>query len=328
MLSTHKCEVVPIKLEVHPNADSLSICRVFDEYQVVLRTSDWLDRKLGVYFPPDSIVDVARPEFAFLKTKEGQITAVVRAIKLRGLMSFGLMVPAPDFAKEGDDLAEYYGVKRYEELPPDEPSEKVSLPPFLAYLQKYDVDTFKKYGRIFEGEQVLAHEKINGQNARYTWSDQQYCSSHYNWKAESQKDPWWQVFYQSEFLQKFCRDNPKVILCGENYGKVKGFRYGVESGEKFIAFDIIRDKKFVDYNEFTDLCDKYSVPRVPQLYQGIFQKETLLELAEKPSTLAKNNGVIQISEGLVIRTPTERWNDRCGRMVLKMVSEIYLSSKR
>jgi len=45
-LSTHRVEVVPVSLEKHPNADALSVVRVFG-YSVCVRTEDWQEGQLG-----------------------------------------------------------------------------------------------------------------------------------------------------------------------------------------------------------------------------------------------------------------------------------------
>ena len=111
-LSTHKCEVVPVVLEKHPNADTLSVVQVFG-YPVVVRTADWEGKTKGVYLPPDSVVDVTRPEFAFLASGT-KTQHRVKAIKLRGVYSFGLLMPVADDAEIGDDWAELYGVEHYE----------------------------------------------------------------------------------------------------------------------------------------------------------------------------------------------------------------------
>ncbi|MBM4258012.1 MAG: hypothetical protein FJ147_19230 [Deltaproteobacteria bacterium] len=68
--STHRVEVVPVQLEAHPNADSLSIVRIFDGYTCCVRTADWQDGQLAAYIPPDSVVDSTRPECAFLAGHE------------------------------------------------------------------------------------------------------------------------------------------------------------------------------------------------------------------------------------------------------------------
>src|SRR4051812_4222851 len=120
--STHKVEVVPVRLEKHPNADRLSVVRVFG-YQVCTPTAEWLDRpaidaegaRLGAYVPPDSLVPVSRPEFAFLADKARQDgMARIKAQKLRGVVSFGLLVAAPAGARVGDDVAGLLGVEHYE----------------------------------------------------------------------------------------------------------------------------------------------------------------------------------------------------------------------
>src|SRR5437773_1584681 len=65
--STHRAEVVPVVLEKHPNADALSIVKIYDGgYQCIVRTEDWVGKDKGVYIQPDSLVPLIQPEFAFL----------------------------------------------------------------------------------------------------------------------------------------------------------------------------------------------------------------------------------------------------------------------
>src|SRR5438128_12699518 len=107
--STHRVEVVPVKLRRHENADSLSIVDIFG-YTVCVRTADWKDGDFGAYIPPDSVVPDT-PEFAFLAGKTR-----IKAKRLRGVVSFGLLMPAPPGGKIGDDVAELMGVTHYEPL--------------------------------------------------------------------------------------------------------------------------------------------------------------------------------------------------------------------
>lgn len=85
-MSTFKVEVVPVKLEPHPNADTLSLVRVFDNYTVAVRTEDWIGRTVGAYIPPDSVVPAEREQFAFLIGHPR-----IKAKKLRGIVSQGLL---------------------------------------------------------------------------------------------------------------------------------------------------------------------------------------------------------------------------------------------
>lgn len=207
-LSTHKVEVVPIKLHSHPNADSLSIVYPFGEdgYTVVVRTEDWKDKELGAYIPPDNIVPDT-PEYKFL---DGHRRIKVK--RFRGILSQGLMVPAPEGSKLGDDVAEQLGVTHYN---PEEPvgsgakapvfkvrsTKPRSIRSWISYLiykvrkyfglgsnnplsgksidivtigeypiPKYDVDSLYRYPHTLQdGEEVIATEKIDGSNGRWVY---------------------------------------------------------------------------------------------------------------------------------------------------------------
>src|SRR4051812_40930881 len=106
--STHKVEVFRVEhLQKHPNGDFLNILRVFDNYQAVVRISDFKVGDLACYVPPDNILP-DKPEYAFLK---GRLR--IKATRFRGIMSQGLVLPAPKGAKEGDDVAEALGISHY-----------------------------------------------------------------------------------------------------------------------------------------------------------------------------------------------------------------------
>lgn len=192
MNSTHKVEVVPIVMEKHNNADTLSICNVFGGYTCVLRTCDWSGIKLGAYIPPDSLVDTGRPEFSFLiEQARADGKHRVKAKKLRGVVSFGLMVPAPVGAVIGDDVTELLGVEHYEPPLPGEQKAglitggEIAEAPNVQFV-KYDVDAFRKYHGLFvPGEQVWVTEKIHGASARYVFHNgQMHCGSRNEWKKE------------------------------------------------------------------------------------------------------------------------------------------------
>lgn len=161
----------------------------------MVRTSDWKGITKAAWIPPDSLVDTARPEFAFLvdRAKSDGIYRV-KAMKLRGVLSFGLLIPMPDDAELGKDVAEQFGVTHYEPPLPGESKERGGLvmggdtaPPPSCYTQKYDLDAFRKYAhKVFdEGEPVFVTEKIHGSQGRYTFSKgEMYCGSKNEWKKE------------------------------------------------------------------------------------------------------------------------------------------------
>jgi len=182
-------------MEKHPNADSLSVVTVFGGYTYCARTEDWVGVTKAVYIPPDSIVKTTRPEFAFLCDGKKD-THRVKAKKLRGIVSFGLMVPAPDDAIIGDDWAEKLEIEHYD--PPTEEDkiwkskgavmgiDSCKGPDIL--VPKYDLDNLRRYKDLFiEGEPCYVTEKIHGCNSRYTYINGEfYCGSRQEWRSEFQ----------------------------------------------------------------------------------------------------------------------------------------------
>ena len=154
--STHKVEVFRVTaLEKHPNADLLSIMPVFN-YQAVVRTSDFRVGDLACYIPPDNVLP-DKPEYEFLKGHRH-----IKAAKLRGIMSQGLVLAAPAGAQEGDDVAELLGIIHYvPEIKNTGDGEMIAAPSFSGEI--YDVDSWFRYDYLIpDGTLVEITEKLDG----------------------------------------------------------------------------------------------------------------------------------------------------------------------
>jgi RNA ligase (TIGR02306 family) len=131
-VETHKVEVVPVRLEPHPNADRLSVVRVYN-FTVCVNTADWQGVEKAAYVQPDSVMPDT-PEYRFLKDTaalrkereeleaklaaehesdlcrldydekskalEAKIDANTKHLritvrKLRGVISMGMLIPVP-----------------------------------------------------------------------------------------------------------------------------------------------------------------------------------------------------------------------------------------
>lgn len=319
--STHKVEIVPVELLPHPNADLLSIIPVFG-YTYVGRTQDWIGVKRGAYIPPDSVVNVSRPEFAFLAATErgngsGDGTVRIKAKKLRGVVSFGLMVPVPDDTPLGDDWADRLGVEHYE--PPLRHEKKAKgvvlggeeLAGPAVHAPKYDLDAFRRYHHLFEaGEPVIVTEKLDGANARYVFHDgQMFCGSRTRWTREFPDYSHVTVEYLTNqgcpvekaeaIVRGLASKTPKrniwwqalhdtfglELLCEENpgtvvYGEVYGDVNCIKyglGGNRFAAFDVMQGGRFLDPLDAYRLLDAYGVPRVPQLHLELDSMPELLD---------------------------------------------------
>ncbi|MBA2651072.1 MAG: hypothetical protein H0U73_02190 [Tatlockia sp.] len=179
-MSIFRVEVVPITLEPHPHADTLSIVRVFD-YSVCVRTSDWQNKSIGAYIPPDSVVP-DNDDFAFLQGKTR-----IKVRRLRGIVSMGLLVPAPLGAQVGQDVASLLGITHYE--PSLNDSGEIENPPGIS-APEYDVEHMLRFASLFqENEPVHVTEKIHGVNSRFIWHEgRMWCGSKKEWKKQDNQN--------------------------------------------------------------------------------------------------------------------------------------------
>lgn len=325
MLSTHKVEVVEVKLQKHPNADTLSVCNVFNGYPCCVRSAEWADGDMAAYVPPDSIVDTSRPEFAFL-AKAGRTKHRVKCVKLRGVQSYGLLIKAPEGAKVGDDVAEQFGIEHYESeiKGAGTGGEAEPAPDRLSHLSKYDVDSMRRYASIFEpGETVQLTEKIHGANARFAFmDDRMWCGSRTEWKRKEEGNLWWQALAAVPTIEEFCRKHSGCVLYGEVYGNVQNMKYGHAKTVTFAAFDVLRtDGSFESASVYREMAATCGVPLVPLLATIPYDFEAVCAYAEGPSLVP---GADHIREGCVVKPMTERFHQAVGRVILKVVGAGYL----
>lgn len=313
----HTCDVVMIKLEPHPNADSLSLVMVGD-FQCAVRTADWSDGDLAVYIPPDNIVPETK-EFEFLGKHRR-----IKAKKLRGEWSVGLLIPAPANAELGNDCMEQLGIVHYEpQVHGHFTTGGDNVTPPMGFFPKYDVLNFRKYAsRFTEGEEVIVTEKIHGANARFVCVDDVvFCGSRKFWKKEDPNDLWWKALSQHTVLDSWLRHHPDLVVYGEVFGQVQNLKYGSTSGSIFFAaFDILKGDQWLDFDEAHDVGAP--LPWVPLVYRGPFNKEQILEMAEGDSRWL---GASHYLEGVVVKPVHERTDRKIGRVQLKVVGNRYMS---
>lgn len=339
---THRADVVPVVLETHPNADSLSIVRIYN-FQVLVKTEDWLNRKVGVYIQPDSMVDVTRPEFSFLKKDENDVKPQrIKVKRLRGVVSMGLLVPAPEGVEIGTDVAEMLGVGHYEPITEEERTEgrgpSASAEPLTVniWAPKYDIESMYRYAEAFEpGENVHATEKLHGENARYFWDgERMWAGTRKEWKKPGMGGVW-KVMQTHGWIESFCRDNPLHILHGELFGWVQKLRYGATAEQYFMrAFDVLNGTEFWNVKKFNEVL--YPIHRVPDLgvhrydfheLQKLAEGNTLIKCAgntNPPSRKDQNVPIANMREGIVVRPVEERQHVSLGRVIAKFVSNKYL----
>ncbi len=322
-MSIHKAEVVRIsEIKSHPNADKLGIVNVLG-FQACVRLGDFKPGDLAIYVEPDSIVPDTEP-FQFLKSSSSKHWNRIRVKRLRGAISMGLLIKAPEGSKEGDDLMGDLGITHYEPpLPMSTGGDNEKGP--SGWYPKYDVENFRRFNTVLkEGEEVVVTEKLHGSSAKFKYTeDRIWCGSRTNWKKEDEKNLWWQALRQNPWIEEWCKRHQDLVLYGEVFGMVQSLRYGSKQNEiRFAAFDIFNNGTWLDFvdAELTSV-NVAGFQWVPLLYHGPFNEKIILELAEGNSSI---EGADHCREGVVVKTVIERQDIELGRVQLKVVSSRYL----
>jgi RNA ligase (TIGR02306 family) len=333
-------EVVRIgSVEKHPNADSLSITRIHGGYPVCFRTGEFAEGDLAVYIPVDAVAP-DKPEWEFLGP--GLRNHRIRAKKLRGVFSMGLLSKAPDGSSEGEDVAELLGFRRYEDVVDESNAYKgaprtdglqVPAPTLLVMPRTYDIEGFRRYGRSLftASEDVVVTEKIHGQNFRAVFTDKLHIGSRTRWlDTNPETNTWAKVAQRYDLAEKLAR-YPHLVFFGESYGNNSDMPYGVErhkTGDALAIFDVFDSNRgtWLDYDSVVAKCDAIALPMAPLLvrYRFDYVEPMLPALAEGPTTIGRGG---HVREGWVIKPSVERWDSRLGRVILKMHGEGYLTRK-
>lgn len=327
-MSTHSVNIIEIaEVRAHTNAERLEIIPV-GGWQAVVKKGQFAVGDRAIYIEPDYTVPTARPEFSFL-AREGKDRHRLKAVRLRGALSFGLLIPVPDELKDrniGDDVMADLGIERYEpaiklarsdELPAEECPQ--------VYASKFDVESFQKYPNvILPGEQVIVTEKLHGANARYlSLNGLFYMGSRTRWLKADAVHPWKRAADTDARIQAWCEAHPGVVLYGEIYGAVQSLKYGTRPGDVlFAAFAASLNGEWLDIALL--LADE-TLPSVPVLYRGPFIAEQVLPYAELDSSVPGAEPG-HMREGIVIVPERERRDDQIGRVALKHISNRYWES--
>jgi RNA ligase (TIGR02306 family) len=306
-------------IEKHPGADNLSITRVRD-YPVILRTGEFQEGDLAVYVPVDSVVPAGDPRWAFLGEHRR-----IQARRLRGIFSMGLLTAAPPGVRLGQDVAALLGITKYE--PPEPPAEgEDEIDPgfFPAYS---DLEAVRRFPDVLaEGEEVVLTEKVHGANARYLFHEGRlWVGSHTRIKRRDPKNLWWKPAIALD-LERRLAAFPGVAIYGEVYGRVQDLRYGAkDDGVSLVLFDAqdVTSRRYLDYDDFLGLARALELPTVPLLHRGPWSQD-LRALSNGPTVIGAG---AHCREGFVARPVKERFDERVGRVALKLHGEDYLLRK-
>lgn len=275
-MGDHIAQVVRITISIHPNAEKLEIGTPDGmEWSCVVGKNQFKTGDLAIYIPVDSIVS----ETFIKKYLSGSKIEIpggrIRAVKIRQVPSYGLMVPASAHHVLGQDVTEELGITKYE---PPEPAfngpgvrrnrrERAAIKGlrkfvndrFPVYTHINDIRSYKNV--LQDGELVEILEKIHGSNLRATlvnlqgykrsWLDKLLCALHlkkvkthqfavgsHNVMRSFDFKPtnlYWKMAKKYNLEEKLSKV-PDMIFFGEVFGSsVQELSYGCKVGEQRLA---------------------------------------------------------------------------------------------
>ena len=330
-----------VSVEAHPNADKLEVARVRG-YTSVVPKGRFRTGNLAAYIPEGSIVlDCILNETGLRGRLAGKNADRVRALRLRGVLSQGLLYPldgerlAGAGPSEGDDVTGALGITKYVPPIPDCMAGEVARSP--RKLLHYDIEDVKQRpGRFRDGEPVVMTEKLHGTLCYVLRlaAGETYASSKGLAASDLVFAPGTDNVY-TRALGRYRDDleslaatfgGGEVHMIGEVYGRgIQDLHYGTAPDMRI--FDVFADGRFVDPTQVQErLLRPYREGRgtllpVPVVYAGAYSAGALAEHTVGQSVL-KGAGCMR--EGIVVRPLRER-EDFGGRLILKSKSAEYLT---
>ena len=234
-------EVGPVRK--HPDADTLSITNIHGDsrgqggYPVIFRTGEFHEGSRAVYVPVDCVVpDTDRWHFLAPQPRVkdgvvvdpgvpvGAVPASYRRIKarrLRGIFSMGLLTEAPVNVPVGTDVADELGITRWEPKDPSDngprlPSgDNMAGPDGWVFPKYTDIEPMRKYWWVLDqDEEVVCTEKVHGMNGRWCHdSERLWVGSHERVKRPGGDDAWhgrWRPCPCMSSLERFTDPGPRT----------------------------------------------------------------------------------------------------------------------
>lgn len=254
-----------------------------------------------------------------------------------------------------DDLAQTLEITKYE--PPfadhaPRPAQKRNKPLENPRFHKFNgVENIRWFPNLFkEGDEVIVQEKLHGSCVRAsiqpavanTWFKKlkkffglllKYDYCHGSNEVQLQERPGHTGYYGSdvygavlEKVNAFKKMQPGETIYGELIGPgiQKDYTYG-HTEHAFVLYDVketLEDgsQEFIGPVRTAEYAKTRGFNFVPVLYQGPFDKEKILKLAEGPSVYCPEE---PIREGVVIKA-VENYGQNGSKKALKVISTAYL----
>ena len=357
-MSNWKVSKEKIELFIHPNADALELGKV-GTYQVDVQKGLY---KTGdeVIFAPEKSVLTGQIKSEFEKYLVGPNSDRVKAVRLRGEISSGIIIPrhlVDDFEmfNVSEDISEKLGITKYEPPIPTQLAGKVKSFD-MPHIGNHDCEHANVYvNELVNGERVVITEKVHGSQfilAHNIDTDETIVSSKGMLKSglvieESDENTYWIAAKNDDIVGRITKNfNSGVIqVFGEVIPVQKGYTYG-QSKPTTRIFDIRFNGESIPYDQVPSELSELWVPVVYDGTLHLVEKEVVIfEDVERgirnsridnilPNDivdLCKGNELVSgrevhIREGVVLRPYLDRNAKDGTKLRLKIINPKYKES--
>lgn len=300
----------------HTNADSLEIA-IVGGWQVIIRKGEFEAGDAAVYFEIDSWIPTELAPFLSKGKEPKEYNSVkgerLKTIKLRGELSQGLLLPAPNnhvLSPVDTDLTEELNIQKWEKEVPAQlrGSVKGNFPSAFPKTDQTRIQNMSKELQDgFEGYFVI-QEKLEGSSMTCYLKDGKFgvCSRNLDLKKD-ENNSFWKTALELDIetkMRNYFGDNACVAVQGELIGEgIQGNIYNLK-GLEFHVFDIYKPiSKGYLYNHLVEkFCSQTNLNMVPVLERLVslegWDMKDFLTYAEGKSKLNLN----QEREGVVFKS--------------------------
>lgn len=335
-----------------PGADRI-VLAIINGWQCIVKKSEFKVGDFAIYFCIDSIPDFTDPN---TKSLVDMGISRIKTIKMRGVISQGLLAPLSwltdrghDISKlvEDDDVTEQMGVTKY--VNDDELNQYAnydgSSGKWPYSIPKTDEDRLQnklKYLKEIANREIIITRKEDGCSCTFIFDEGKFSVCSRNFVISENKDVSHYFILEKKFniCEKMTLLGRSIAIQGEAIGpKINGNKLKLDdfTYRVFNIFDI-KSQCYLFHNEVTKICETLGLEQVPVIYKGLANELTFKDQVFKILIQDETNGKQIIlseflkwadkleyskgirAEGLVVKT-----DDKIGsRISFKVISNEFL----
>lgn len=256
-------EIQPI-----PGADLIVLAKV-DGWQSVIKKDEYIVGDLVTYCEVDSLLPV-KPEYEFLRKSsykkfvDGAEGFRLKSMKLRKVLSQGLILPYVSGTNEGDEVTELLGITKYEPAPTSFSGD--ALGAFPSHLvTKTDEERVQNINlQDYENKEVYISEKLDGTSVTFYANDGHFGVCSRNLELKPGENIYWNIAKELN-LESILSEFGNIAVQGEIIGPgIQKNYYKILKPEFYVfnIFDLTTQKRF-SLGEMSLFCTSNGLKLVP-----------------------------------------------------------------